>query len=378
MTGLATLLAAAAALALAAPAGAQHHGHHMPPPKAKPAPKPAAKKPAAKKPAAKKAPAKRPAAKKAPAKKQATPKPAADPHAGHVMPESRPRQAVADPHAGHAMPEAQQQQPSADPHAGHAMDEAEPATEVPPGPPPPEALTGPAHAADTLFGAETMEAARRAETTAHGAMPVGKFLVERAEARVRDGRDGYRLDAQAWFGGDIDKAWFKAELDGNWGRSPEHGELQALWSHAILPFFDLQAGLRYDGLPGADRSYAVLGLQGLAPYWFELDTALFLSTKGELTGRFEGEYDLRITQKLILQPRVELDYAFENIPEIGVGAGLREGSLGLRLRYEFTPQFAPYVGLEGSRAFGRTRDYRRREGEKPGSVDALVGLRVFF
>ena len=389
------LLAAAAALAVGTPAVAQHHGHHMPPPKAKPAAKkPAAKKPAAKKPAAKK-PAAKPAAKKPTAKKASPRKPAArppasrpvadphvghvmpDPHAGHVMPDPQPQQRATDPHAGHAMPEAQPQQSAADPHAGHAMP-APPAAEVLPGPPPPEALTGPAHAADAVFDPGTMARSRAAMVDEHGASRFAKLLVERAEARIRDGSDGYRLDVQAWYGGDLDKLWLKGEADGDWGRQPEHLEGQALWSHAIAPFFDVQAGVRYDILPGEDRAHAVLGLQGLAPYWVEVDTALFLSTKGELTARAEMEYDLRITQRLILQPRAELDFSLQNIPELGTGAGLSEASLGARLRYEITPQFAPYVGVEAVSALGRTRDYRRREGDKATHVDFLAGVRLFF
>ena len=392
------LLAAAAALAVGTPSAAQHHGHHMPPPKAKPA----AKKPAAKKPAAKKPATKKPAAKKPPARKPAprkpaktsAPRPVADPHAGHVMPDPQPQKPAADPHAGHVMPDAQPQQPAADPHAGHAMPEAQPkqpatdphaghdmagpAADIPIGPPPPEALTGPAHAADTAFDPSAMARARAAMTDEHGAIRVGKLLVERAEARIRDGRDGYRLDVQAWYGGDLDKLWFKGEADGDWGGQPEHIEGQALWSHAVAPFFDVQAGIRYDVLPGRDRAHAVLGIQGLAPYWFEVDTALFLSNKGDLTARAEVEYDLRITQKLILQPRGELDFSLQNIPELGTGAGLSEASLGARLRYEITPQFAPYVGVEAVSAFGRTRDYRRREGDKASHVDFLAGVRLFF
>jgi copper resistance protein B len=390
------LFAAAAALALGTPAMAQHQGHHMPPPKAKPAPKkPAAKKPAAKKPAAKKPAGKKPAARKPASKKTApkkpAPRPVADPHAGHVMPEAKAQQPAADPHAGHVMPEAMAQEPVADPHAGHERPEAPQQvadphaghdmgapTEVPLAPPPPAALAGPAHAADTAFDPVEMARARAAMAGEHGASLVGKFLVERAEARVRNGRDGYRLDVQAWHGGDLDKLWLKAEADGDWGRRPGHIEGQALWSHAIAPFFDVQAGVRYDVLPGPDRAHAVLGIQGLAPYWFEVDTAVFLSNKGELTARAEVEYDLRVTQRLILQPQAELDLSLQNIPELGTGAGLSEASLGARLRYEITPQFAPYIGVEAVGTLGRTRDYRRREGDKASHVDFLAGVRLFF
>jgi copper resistance protein B len=370
------LLLAASALT-AAPALAQHQGHHMPAPA-----KPAAKKPVAKKPAPKKkvVAKKKPVAKKKAGATKAAPKPAPDPHAGHAMPEGQPQ--AAEPHAGHAMPEA------ADPHAGHVMPEAaDPhaghdmsgqSADIPVAPPPPAALSGPAHAADALFGAEVMAEERRKEAQMHGGARIAKLLVERAEARIVDGRDGYALDAQAWYGGDTDKLWLKGEAEGTWGKRVETIEGQALWSHAIGPFFDLQAGVRYDLNAGPDRAHAVLGVQGLAPYWFEVDGALFLSNKGELTARAEGEYDLRITQELILQPRAELDLSAQKVRELGLGSGLTAASLGLRLRYEFTPQFAPYVGVEYERAFGATARYRRAEGEKRGALAALVGLRFWF
>ena len=417
MTRLVLLLAATA---LSAPALAQHHGHHppghrMPAPKVqpKPAPKPAAKKPAAKKPAAKKpAPKKaapRPAAKAAP---KAAPKPAArkpapkraapaaaDPHAGHVMPQA------ADPHAGHQMPttadpHARHQMPqaadphaghaapkAADPHAGHAMPQAAdphaghqmPASPAPPiAPPPPAAFSGPAHAADLVYPPAVMAASREEMRREHGAMTVSKVLVDQLEAKIRNGRDGYAWDAQAWYGRDIDKLWLKTEGEGEFGERVENAEVQALWSHAIDPWFDLQAGIRYDFRPDPSRAYLVLGVQGLAPYWFEVDAAAFVSEKGDISARAEAEYDLRFTQKLILQPRIEFDLALQDVPEIGIGSGLSTAELGARLRYEVRPQFAPYVGIEYERAFRDTADFRRAAGEDRGGWSLLLGLRTWF
>lgn len=275
---------------------------------------------------------------------------------------------------GHCkLPEAPAQ--SADPHAGHAMGAA---AQPPKGPPPPQALAGPEHAADTAFDPAAMAESREELRREHGALPAYQFLIERAEARIRDGRDGYLVDAQAWYGGDIDKAWFKGEIEGGWGEKPEHAEVQALWSHAIDPWFDLQAGVRHDPQPGPDRTHLVVGIQGLAPYWWEVDGALFLSSKGELTARAEAEYDLRITQKLILQPRAELDFSAQRIRELGIGSGLTEAAVGIRLRYQLSPLFAPYVGVEYERAFGGTADFRRAEGEDVGGLQLLVGLRTWF
>lgn len=205
-----------------------------------------------------------------------------------------------------------------------------------------------------------------------------KLLVDRAETRVRDGSDGYLLDLQAWYGGDIDKLWLKSEVEGDWGRKPEHAEVQALWSHAIDPWFDLQSGVRQDLQSGPRRTHLVVGIQGLAPYWWEVDGAIFLSNKGEVTARAEAEYDLRITQKLILQPRIEVGLSLQDVPELTVGSGLTEAALGMRLRYQMSPLVAPYIGVEYERAFGNTGKYLRAEGEDLGGLNLLAGVRFWF
>lgn len=326
------------AMALPGPALAQHEGHVMPAPTPSPSPSPV------------------------------------DPHAGHVMPAPTPAPTPADPHAGHVMPAASP--PADDPHAGHATGEA--ANDAPLAPPPPAALAGPAHAADTAYDPRAMADAREVLRREHGALTTTKILFDRAEALIRDGRDGYTVDADAWHGGDIDKLWLKAEIEGEFGRKPEHAEIQALWSHAIDPWFDLQAGVRYDLRPDPERAHLVLGVMGLAPYWIEIDAAAFLSDEGDLTARFEAEYDQRLTRRLILQPRVEFDLAAQDVPELGIGAGLSSAELGLRLRYEIVPEFAPYIGVAYERAFGDTADFRRAEDESVGGWNLLVGIRAWF
>ena len=296
-----------------------------------------------------------------------------DPHAGHQMP-AEPKPEAVDPHAGHQMP-ASPTQPT-DPHAGYDMGAM--ATDVQPGPPPPEALTGPKHAADAFWGTEVMQRGRNFLREEHGGLPAYKLFIDRAETHIRDGRDGYLLDVQAWYGDDIDKLWLKSELEGGWRRKPEHAEVQALWSHAIDPWFDLQGGVRFDPRPGPNRSHLVLGVQGLAPYWWEVEGAVFLSNKGEVTARAEAEYDLRITQKLILQPRAEVDLSLQDVPELAIGSGVTNASLGARLRYQVSPLVAPYVGVEYERAFGGTRRFLLAEGEDPGGFNLLAGVRFWF
>ncbi len=245
-------------------------------------------------------------------------------------------------------------------------------------PPPAEALGGPAHAADAVYGQGAMAGARTGLREEHGGSETYKVLIDQLEFGLGEGRDSYRWDGQVWYGGDIDKLWLKTEGEGLSGGDLEYGEVQALWSRAIDPWFDLQIGVRQDIGAGPDRTHLVLGVQGLAPYWFEVDSAVFLSDRGDLTARFEGEYDLRITQRLILQPRVELDAALQDVPELEIGSGLTTAELGARLRYEIRPEFAPYVGLQYERAFGGTVDFRRRAGEDVEGWSLLVGLRAWF
>lgn len=209
-------------------------------------------------------------------------------------------------------------------------------------------------------------------------MGASKVLIDRLEVRHREGRDGWHLDGQAWTGGDIDKLWLKAEAEGELDAGLAHAEVQALWSRAIDPWFDLQTGVRYDHQPGPNRTHLVVGVQGLAPYWWEVDGALFLSNKGELTGQAEAEYDLGLMQQLILQPQAELNLSAQRVPELGLGSGLTTAELALRLRYQIRQTVAPYVGLSYERAFGGTRRFRNRSGEKAAGWSLLTGLRFWF
>jgi copper resistance protein B len=202
-------------------------------------------------------------------------------------------------------------------------------------------------------------------------------MIERLEARIgRD--DAFLWDLQGFWGGDIDKFVLKSEGEGSFDSGDvETAEVQALWSHAIGPFFNLQAGARVDFEPDT-RSHLVIGVQGLAPYMWHVDAAAFLSDKGDLSAQIEAEYDQKITQRLILQPRVELDLAAQDIPERDVGAGLSSFETGLRLRYEFAREFAPYVGVEWEQKLGETRRIARADGERASAVVVLLGIRAWY
>ncbi len=266
--------------------------------------------------------------------------------------------------------------PVQDPHAGHDM----PAEEAPPSAqqaPPSQASQGPRHAADAIWGADAMAASRKTLKSENGGMITSVVIIDRLEARTANGEEKYLWDAQGWYGGDLDKLWLKSEGEGSFSGAMESAEVQALWSHAIGPFFDVQAGARYD-LEPTGRGYAVLGVQGLAPYMFEVDAALFLSDRGDLTARIEAEYDQKITQRLILQPRAEIELSAQDVPEQGIGAGLSKAEVGLRLRYEIAREFAPYLGVEYEAKTGKTADFARMDGEDPDGVVFLMGIKLWF
>ena len=260
------------------------------------------------------------------------------------------------------------------PAMDHSMHQV---SNLPSGPPPAEAFEGPQHAADAIYGEAAMAEARATNHATHGDMKTGTLMVERLEARLGEGEDGWLWDIQGWYGGDIDKIVVKSEGEGEIGGALEDAEVQALWGHAIGPFFDLQAGVRLD-LEPETRSHLVLGVQGLAPYMWHVDGALFLSDRGDFTARIEGEYDQKITQALILQPRVELELAAQDIPERGIGAGLTKIEPGLRLRYEIAREFAPYLGVEYEAKLGETADLAREEGEDAAGFKLLAGIRAWF
>lgn len=283
-------------------------------------------------------------------------------------------------HEGHAEhnPTQPTEQSSLDPHAGHAMPRAADKDAPPAAPHPPEAFQAPEHAAETIFDPKLLRRERQELIEEHGDYVTSMFLADRLEYRMQDGRDGYEWDAEGWYGGDYNKFWVKTEGESRFDERVERAEVQAVYSRAIDPWFNFQAGVRHDFRPDPERTHLVLGIQGLAPYWFEIDGSLFLSDEGDLTARFEAEYDQRITNKLTLQPVAEINVAAHDVPELGIGSGLSSIEAGLRLRYEFVPEFAPYVGVTYERTFSDTADLARAAGEDVGRWSALLGFRSWF
>jgi copper resistance protein B len=234
------------------------------------------------------------------------------------------------------------------------------------------------HYADRAFPQGEMNGARTSMMKESGRQNFHQVFFNLAEYQFHEGKDGYRWDGQAWFGGDINRLTVKTEGEGTFREGVDSAEVQALYSRAIGPYFNLQAGVRHDFQPSPTRSYATVGVEGLAPYMFETEAALFLSEKGDVLGRLAGWYDQRITQRLILQPRVELNLAAQDVPETRIGAGLSNAELGLRLRYEIAREFAPYVGISYDAKTGRTADYARADGRNPTTTSFVAGVRFWF
>ncbi|WP_245804472.1 copper resistance protein B [Erythrobacter tepidarius] len=283
-------------------------------------------------------------------------------------------------HAAHEAVGAQDPDAGHDLHAGHAMnDAAEPASPGPSmeTPPPASAGSGPPRAADAIWGSAAMAASREELRRTHGDFPVFWLQGDRLETQLREGQDLYLWDIQGYYGGPTSRLWFKSEGEGEWGASPEDAEVQALYARAFAPFWDMQAGIRQD-IAGPDTTHAVIGVQGLAPYMFEIDAALFLSHRGDLTARIEGEVDQRITQRLILQPRIEANLSAQDVPELGIGAGIDQIEAGARLRYEFRREFAPYIGIEQSWRTGKGADFARAAGQASSSTSLVAGIRFWF
>lgn len=203
------------------------------------------------------------------------------------------------------------------------------------------------------------------------------FLLDRLEAWDADPGDALAWEAQGWIGGDLHRVWLRSEGE-RIGGDTESAELEVLYGRGIARWWDLVAGVRHDFAPGASRDFVALGVQGLAPGKFEVGATAYLGERGQSATRLEAEYELLLTNRLILQPQVEINAYGKDDPSRGIGAGLSTAEVGLRLRYEFTRKFAPYIGLVRERAFGDTADLRRADGDSIDDTRVVVGLRTWF
>lgn len=204
-----------------------------------------------------------------------------------------------------------------------------------------------------------------------------KVMVDQLEVREESGEQQNVLEGQVWIGQDLNKLWIK--LDSDYENSDDYEtELQLLYSKAVAPYWDLQMGVRSDNSPDENETWAVLGVQGLAPYYFETDAAAFLSEDGDLAFNLSFEYELLFTQKLVLSPELSLDMYAQDDDEAGVGSGLAASNLGLRLRYEMVREFAPYIGISQSNLLGNTKDLVEDVGGSTSSTQYVAGFRAWF
>jgi len=229
----------------------------------------------------------------------------------------------------------------------------------------------------TFFAAAFLSVADNARASAEDDPILLMGILDQLEMRDTSGDNTLSWSAQGWMGKDLRKLWFKTEGERAGGDTDE-AELQFLYSKAIAKYWDLQFGVRHDFEPSPSRSWAVIGVQGLAPYFFETDVAFFLGESGRTALRFESEYELLLTQRLILTPEIEVNFYGQDDADIGIGSGLSDLEVGLRLRYEIRRQFAPYIGVNWSRLFGNTADFARTTGRDTSETQLVIGFRAWF
>lgn len=209
----------------------------------------------------------------------------------------------------------------------------------------------------------------------HGEDPLLTYVeIEKLEQQSQGSVQS--LDAQAWVGKDLHKLWFKSELSRSDGAT-EEAEIQALYSHGFSAYWDVQVGVRHDAKP-LSRNWLAFGLHGLAPYWFDVDASFFVGSSNALAARLKAQYELHITQRLILTPEVELNAYGQNDPEAKTGAGLSSVTGGLRLGYEISRKFVPYIGISWEEEFGKTADFADDHAETEDSVQGVIGIHAWF
>ncbi|MCB1885369.1 MAG: copper resistance protein B [Geminicoccaceae bacterium] len=202
-------------------------------------------------------------------------------------------------------------------------------------------------------------------------------IADRLEYQSNEGDAKYLWDLFGYAGGDYNRLWIEAEGEGLFENEVDTAEFQVLYSRALTPYWNLQVGGRYDVRPDPSKWYGVFAFEGLNLYWSEIEADLYLSEDGDLSGSFEVEYDEFLTQRLVLQPRFEVNAQAQDVDDLGLGSGITDYELGLRLRYEIVREFAPYVGVSWTRQVGDTAD-RLPDDEDPGRLSFVAGVRVWF
>jgi copper resistance protein B len=202
-------------------------------------------------------------------------------------------------------------------------------------------------------------------------------LADQLEWQKNNNPGGFSWDVSGWAGGDINRLWLRSEGETTRGKA-ESAEVQALWGHALTPWWDVVAGARQDFRPGKPQTWLAAGFQGMALYNFESELTAFAGEQGRTALRLEAEYDVLLTNRLILQPSFEANIYGKDDEARETGKGLSSTELSLRLRYEVKREFAPYVGISWSQLYGNTADMAAREDKKDNEVRFLLGARMWF
>ncbi|HEY6123085.1 MAG TPA: copper resistance protein B [Steroidobacteraceae bacterium] len=204
----------------------------------------------------------------------------------------------------------------------------------------------------------------------------GKVMIDRLEWRDAD-TSIYEWDAAAWYGGDFHKLWIETEGEHADGETHD-ARVEVLWDRIASAWWSTRLGLRHDFGEGGTQSWLAFGVAGLAPGFVELDATAYLGDGGRAAMRVSADYDLLLTQRLVLQPEVEVNLYSEDDPERLIGAGLSDLELGLRLRYEIRREFAPYLGVSWSKRFGDSADLASAAGEETDEISLVAGFRLWF
>ncbi len=213
--------------------------------------------------------------------------------------------------------------------------------------------------------------------TVHDKKAFGFLLFDQLEYQDADEGSTLAWEISGWWGGDINRVWLRSEGERTNGVT-EEAELHLLGGHAVGPWWDVVAGVRQDFKPGSGQTWGALGIQGMPLYGLEVQATGYVGEGGQLAARLEAEYDILLTNRLILQPVAELNFYGKEDSARGIGSGLSESEVGLRLRYEIAREFAPYIGVNWSRAYGSTADLAREEGEGTRETRFVAGVRMWF
>lgn len=203
-------------------------------------------------------------------------------------------------------------------------------------------------------------------------------LFDELEARTNGAGTQFRWDGQGWVGTDLNKLWVKSEgfLDGS---TMSDGDHEFLYDRPIprIRYFDAQVGVRTDLDSDPRRAWAAIGLEGLAPYEFEFAPTFYIRNDGRVAGRIEGAYSFRLRQRLVMEPQAEVNFYNKDDPARKIGSGFSDIDGGLRLRYELTRKFAPYIGYTYSGAYGHSAAYQRQAGDSTHTSSFVFGIRVW-